>query len=151
MRVFPPLSFSRYVHSCRYSPPFGCHPSTRTQGHTLLNHISGADAVVLTKALTKHASLAGTAPPPLSQTDKVPSTGTTTTNSETLDERIHRLMKQPKVILFVKETPENPRCGFSRQICALLCDNSVESSHFDILTDKQVQQGALPRHLLYFI
>ena len=124
--MFPPLSFSRYVYSCCYSPPFGCHPSTWMQGHTLLNRISGADTVVLTKALMKHVSPAGTAPPPLSQTDKVPSTGMTMMNSETLNECICWFMKQSEVIFFMKGMPENPCCGFSWHICVLLCDNSIE-------------------------
>ena len=66
------------------------------------------------------------------------------TNSETLDERMRRLMKQSKVILkvilFMMGTLENPRCGFSRQICVLLRDNSVEFLHFDTLADEQVRQ-----------
>ena len=53
-------------------------------------------------------------------------------------------MNQSKVVLFMKGTPENPRCGFSRQICGLLRDNGVEFSHFDILTDEDVRQGEPP-------
>jgi glutaredoxin-related protein len=59
-------------------------------------------------------------------------------------------MKQSKVVLFMKGTPENPRCGFSRQICGLLRDNDVKFSHFDILTDEEVRQGA-PASFRFFL
>ena len=56
-------------------------------------------------------------------------------------ERLRGLMNQSKVVVFIKGTPDEPRCGFSRKICGLLKDQSVEFSHFDILTDESVRQG----------
>jgi glutaredoxin-related protein len=50
-------------------------------------------------------------------------------------------MNQSKVVLFMKGSPDVPRCGFSRKICGLLHDQKVEFSHFDILTDESVRQG----------
>ena len=52
-------------------------------------------------------------------------------------------MNQSKVVLFMKGSPDVPRCGFSRKICALLRDNKIEFTHFDILTDETVRQGKL--------
>jgi len=52
-------------------------------------------------------------------------------------------MNQSKVVLFMKGSPDVPRCGFSRKICALLRDNKIEFMHFDILTDESVRQGKL--------
>ena len=114
-----------------------------TQGHTLLTRIEGADAAALTTALTNHVRPAGV---PLSQTDKVPATGATITTSssstpEELDERLSRLMNQSKVVLFMKGSPDEPRCGFSRKICGLLKEQGVDFSHFDILKDEKVRQG----------
>ena len=60
---------------------------------------------------------------------------------EELEERLRRLMTQSNVVLFMKGSPDEPRCGFSRKICGLLRDNRIEFSHFDILTDESVRQG----------
>jgi len=117
------------------------------RGHTILGRISGADARGLTDAIAKHLNTGGIAPPPLSQTDKVPSTETTTTTSpasetpEALEKRLRGLMSQSNVVLFMKGSPDVPRCGFSRKICALLKEQRVDFSHFDILTDESVRQG----------
>lgn len=50
-------------------------------------------------------------------------------------------MKQGKVVLFMKGTPEAPRCGFSRKIVNLLRDQDVKYSSFDILSDESVRSG----------
>lgn len=50
-------------------------------------------------------------------------------------------MNQDRVVLFMKGEPDAPRCGFSRQTVALLREQKVPFSHFDILTDESVRQG----------
>ncbi|KAH9070815.1 glutaredoxin [Lactarius deliciosus] len=115
------------------------------RGHTLLDRITGADASALTKTIAKHLDPAvyGVATPPLSQTDKAPATGTTTETEtpEELERRLRGLMNRSNVVLFMKGTPDVPRCGFSRKICGLLHDRKIEFEHFDILTDESVRQG----------
>ena len=49
-------------------------------------------------------------------------------------------MAQARVVLFMKGMPEAPRCGFSRRIVALLRNQGVPFSHFDILGDEAVRQ-----------
>ena len=44
-------------------------------------------------------------------------------------------------MLFMKGSPDTPRCGFSRQIVELLREASVPFTHFDNLTDEEVRQG----------
>ncbi len=39
----------------------------------------------------------------------------------------------------MKGEPDAPRCGFSRKIVALLRDQGVEFTHFDILGDESVR------------
>ncbi|KAF4613779.1 hypothetical protein D9613_008146 [Agrocybe pediades] len=118
------------------------------RGHLLLQRIAGADAPALTQAVAKHA----TAPvySPLSKTDNAPAKAPTVVpgvqeedeeSPEQLNERLRKLMNQSKVVLFMKGTPEAPRCGFSRRISALLKDQSVDFAHFDILSDEKVRQG----------
>ena len=83
---------------------------------------------------------------PLSHSDKSPASppaGEKTETPEELGKRLRGLMGQSKVVLFMKGSPDVPRCGFSRKICALLRENQIEFTHFDILTDESVRQGKL--------
>lgn len=105
------------------------------RGHTLLARIEGAGAVALTDAITKHVGAA-----PFSYTEKPPA-AMSESDSEAHEERLRRLMNQSTVVLFMKGSPDAPRCGFSRKICGLLRDNKISFSHFDILTDEAVRQG----------
>jgi Grx4 family monothiol glutaredoxin len=114
-------------------------------GHTLLDRVSGADAAALTSALEKHAK---TPPQALSKTSEVPASAPNYTPaeekdvlSEDLRERLIGLMKQSDVVLFMKGTPETPRCGFSRKIVDFLNEKKVRFTTFDILTDESVRQG----------
>ncbi|KAI0315916.1 glutaredoxin [Amylostereum chailletii] len=112
------------------------------RGHTLLGRISGADAAALTTAIATHAR-----PPsainPLSYTDKRPAAGLAekAETEDELDARLRSLMNQSKVVLFMKGSPEVPRCGFSRKTVALLKEQGVEYTHFDILGDESVRSG----------
>lgn len=69
-----------------------------------------------------------------------------TETPEELERRLRGLMNQSPVVLFMKGSPDAPRCGFSRKICGLLSANKVEFSHFDILTDESVRQGKVVSH-----
>ena len=42
---------------------------------------------------------------------------------------------------FMKGQPSNPRCGFSRQMIALLDESGVPYDSFNILEDNEVRQG----------
>ena len=44
-------------------------------------------------------------------------------------------------MLFMKGTPDAPRCGFSNQIVEVLKVNDISFSSFDILEDNEVRQG----------
>ena len=59
----------------------------------------------------------------------------------TLDERLKSLTSKAPVVLFMKGSPDEPRCGFSRQAVALLRDNKIVFDTFDILSDEEVRQG----------
>ena len=58
-----------------------------------------------------------------------------------LDQRLQQLITASPAMLFMKGSPEAPRCGFSRKICELLTANGVAFGTFDILTDEAVRQG----------
>jgi len=60
---------------------------------------------------------------------------------EQLDDRLARLVKRDKVMLFMKGLPSAPKCGFSRQIVEILEASKVNFDSFDILQDEEVRQG----------
>ena len=60
---------------------------------------------------------------------------------ETLETRLKNLVSSSKVMLFMKGSPENPRCGFSSKVVGVLREDGVEFGHFDILSDEEVRQG----------
>ncbi|KAJ3253497.1 Glutaredoxin 3 [Chytriomyces hyalinus] len=58
-----------------------------------------------------------------------------------LPTRLKELINKAPVMLFMKGNPDQPRCGFSRQIVQLLKDQSIAFDTFDILEDDEVRQG----------
>jgi len=114
------------------------------RGHTLLSRISGADAPALTNAIANHVRTPSSVTP-LSHTDRnpaaPPSSYTTAESPEQLNERLKSLMNKDKIVLFMKGSPDQPRCGFSRRMVGLLRDQGIQFSTFDILTDENVRSG----------
>lgn len=60
---------------------------------------------------------------------------------EELNKRLQELVSAAPVMLFMKGTPSEPQCGFSRQLVAILRENSVKYGFFNILADDEVRQG----------
>lgn len=60
---------------------------------------------------------------------------------EELFKRLGDLVKAAPVMLFMKGTPSEPQCGFSRQLVAILRENAVKYGFFNILADDEVRQG----------
>ncbi|CAM9632702.1 unnamed protein product [Discosporangium mesarthrocarpum] len=58
-----------------------------------------------------------------------------------VEERCKALIGSAEVMLFMKGSPEEPRCGFSRKIVQILQEEKLEFSTFDILQDPDVRQS----------
>lgn len=58
-----------------------------------------------------------------------------------LEDRLRDLTNRAPVMLFMKGSPDAPRCGFSRKICELLEGQKVSFDTFDILGDEEVRNG----------
>ncbi|KAI6186531.1 Thioredoxin and Glutaredoxin domain containing protein [Aphelenchoides besseyi] len=58
-----------------------------------------------------------------------------------LNERLKQLINKSRLTLFMKGSPNQPRCGFSRQIVQMLTELNCDFWTFDILSDKEVRQG----------
>eukprot|EP00629_Pelagomonadales_sp_RCC1024_P015332 CAMPEP_0119263194 /NCGR_PEP_ID=MMETSP1329-20130426/2679_1 /TAXON_ID=114041 /ORGANISM="Genus nov. species nov., Strain RCC1024" /LENGTH=350 /DNA_ID=CAMNT_0007262893 /DNA_START=99 /DNA_END=1147 /DNA_ORIENTATION=+ len=61
--------------------------------------------------------------------------------AEALNARLAALIRTQKCMLFMKGSPGDEKCGFSRTFCGLLKEHGIEYGSFDILTDNDVRQG----------
>lgn len=135
-----------------------------TRNKQVLETISGSDATKVRAAIEKHAKGAsaagsnglsanssnGTGAKDLSNYAPTPSDPATAPqfsssavheDKEDLHKRLTNLVRAAPVMLFMKGTPSAPQCGFSRQLVALLRENSVKYGFFNILADDEVRQG----------
>ncbi|XP_020404723.1 monothiol glutaredoxin-S11 [Zea mays] len=60
---------------------------------------------------------------------------------ESLEDRLKSLVSSAPVMLFMKGTPDAPRCGFSSKVVNALKKEGVSFGSFDILSDEEVRQG----------
>src|SRR5205823_1546119 len=58
-----------------------------------------------------------------------------------LTARLKQLITASPVMAFIKGSPSAPRCGFTKQLLAILNDQHIEFGSFDILTDNIVREG----------
>ncbi len=56
-------------------------------------------------------------------------------------EKIQQLLKSYPVMLFMKGSPEQPRCGFSARVVQILQALDVKFNSFDVLTDEKMRAG----------
>ncbi|KAJ9690445.1 hypothetical protein PVL29_012873 [Vitis rotundifolia] len=61
--------------------------------------------------------------------------------SDTLKIRLQKLIETQPVMLFMKGSPEEPKCGFSRKVVEILREEKVKFGSFDILLDTEVREG----------
>nr|GAT56937.1 glutaredoxin [Mycena chlorophos] len=109
------------------------------KGHTLLARISGADAKALVDAVAAHAPRSSPAPSQIASSAPSASPRRLTPELET---RLRRLLNKSRIVLFMKGTPDAPRCGFSRRMASLLKERGISFVAFDVLADEDVRQGA---------
>ncbi|KAK2644068.1 hypothetical protein Ddye_019263 [Dipteronia dyeriana] len=62
-------------------------------------------------------------------------------SQDALNKRLQQLIDSHPVMLFMKGNPEEPKCGFSRQVIDILKDEKVKFGTFDILSDDEVREG----------
>ncbi|KAM1138945.1 hypothetical protein PS1_037065 [Malus domestica] len=60
---------------------------------------------------------------------------------DTLEDRLKKLITSSQVMVFIKGTPDAPRCGFSSKVVNALREEGVSFGSFDILSDEDVRQG----------
>ena len=71
----------------------------------------------------------------------ITSTATVINTSESLHDRLTKLVNRSNIMLFMKGLPSNPECGFSRTIVGILDETGEPYDAFNILEDDEVRQG----------
>lgn len=120
------------------------------RGGQVLETVSGSSAVKVRTAIESHAKPAagaqttaatnGTAAT-VEKKDEEAASESPEKQKEELWKRLGDLVKAAPVMLFMKGTPSEPKCGFSRQLVAMLRENAVKYGFFNILADDEVRQG----------
>ena len=59
----------------------------------------------------------------------------------TLQTRIETLLRDNRVVLFMKGQPQAPQCGFSAKAAGALDALDVEYAHVDVLSDPEIREG----------
>lgn len=98
----------------------------------VVDRVNGADAPELATKVKKVGSdtMGGSSSKDISAAPK-----------EDINVRLKKLVNAADVMLFMKGTPKEPRCGFSKQIVQILKENNVTFSSFNILSDDEVRQS----------
>ncbi|KAJ1676212.1 glutaredoxin, partial [Spiromyces aspiralis] len=109
------------------------------KGNKALDRVDGVNAAKITQLVIKYGD---------SDLTGANSTATRATQAtlsaevkQDLNTRLKELINRAPVMVFIKGTPFQPRCGFSKQIINILNENSIKYGYFDILTDEEVRQG----------
>lgn len=97
----------------------------------VVDRLDGANAPNLTKKVQHHANVITPAVTVAKEQD----------TKQDLNTRLKNIINSAPCVLFMKGSPQEPRCGFSRQMVELLNAQGAKYSHFDILSDNEVRQG----------
>ena len=57
------------------------------------------------------------------------------------NEKIKKIIKENKVWLFMKGTPDTPQCGFSMTVTNILKHLNIEFKSINVLDDENLRQG----------
>ncbi|KAK2068731.1 hypothetical protein P8C59_003359 [Phyllachora maydis] len=118
----------------------------------VLETVSGSSAVKVRNAIESHAAKSDPAATaaaakqspeqaPAQVAPAAPGAADAVKTQEELFKRLGELVKAAPVMLFMKGTPGEPQCGFSRQLVAMLREKAVKYGFFNILADDEVRQG----------
>lgn len=100
------------------------------KNNAVAHKLSGADAPELRKKLDQ-----------VVQTLSVVTNVDSANGQSSLEERLKKLINQAPVVVFMKGSPQVPRCGFGTQLVNILKSENVTYSYFDILSDNEVREG----------
>lgn len=102
------------------------------KGGKAVDRVDGMNAAEISKKVKDHASTS-IASNGFSQAPPV--------KKEDLNTKLKRLISAHKCMLFMKGSPKEPKCGFSKVTIGILEDLEAQYGTFDILSDDEVRQG----------
>jgi Grx4 family monothiol glutaredoxin len=112
------------------------------RGTVEFDRLNGADVPALTAKVTKLAKQSITLSPGGAVAPAAaPSIPAPKEDDKELEARLKKLVTAAPVMVFIKGTPQEPQCGFSRQLVEILKEQEVEYSTFNILEDPAVRSG----------
>ncbi len=117
------------------------------KNNTILKKISGADPAELAKSIESLSGSTSFSLPPPQKAAAPPETASdapadsTNGAEEDINTRLEKLVSAAPVMLFMKGTPAQPQCGFSRTLVGMLRERGVRYGFFNILADDDVRQG----------
>ncbi|KAI8099204.1 thioredoxin-like protein [Halteromyces radiatus] len=115
------------------------------KGDKIVDRVEGAKAAELSNAVTKHAkgilNKFSNTTSLENGNNNSNSSNNNNNKSKDLNTRLKTLINSAPVMIFIKGTPQQPRCGFSRTLVDLLGEQKVKYSSFNILADEDVRQG----------
>ena len=66
----------------------------------------------------------------------------TKAKTERTNKRIESILAESKnILLFMKGSPDEPKCGFSSKVVSALRETGAAFDTFDILKDEEIRQG----------
>ena len=139
-RAFPslaPPSSTTSVHArahARHGHATGLAPHTRGPAVR-------AAVAIATRALSTGGSGSGSLSSDSHSDFASEKKGPQTADDEEIQQFIAQAVKDHPVLLFMKGTPEAPRCGFSRQVAAVLEREGADFSSADVLSSEEVREG----------
>lgn len=105
----------------------------------VVDKLEGVNPAQFTSLVTKYISANAPVPSPSS----TPSTAAAASeeSKEDLNARLSKLTHAAPVMIFIKGTPTEPKCGFTKKLLAVLDDKKVVYEYFNILSDSTVREG----------
>lgn len=94
-----------------------------------IDRVDGINAAALTEKVKRHLNNKDS---PLIDIAK---------QKEALETRLKKLINQAPCMLFMKGSPANPQCGFSKKIIAILDEYKADYQSFNIFEDNEVREG----------
>jgi Grx4 family monothiol glutaredoxin len=105
-----------------------------------IDRVNGVNVGELSKKIHLHAPPTSEAPPTSNATPNTVS-GNSADPKLILNERLKALINKAPMMVFIKGSPDQPKCGFSRTLVDILSEHKAVYESFDILSDEQVRQG----------
>ena len=83
----------------------------------------------------------GAAKPPADARPRPPSSAAPARDAAPVDAYLNETVKNHKIVLFMKGSPQSPQCGFSANAAGLLRTYNRPFHHVNVLADPEVREG----------